>query len=135
MIVTNHYDSGHREFVNGRFPEAIEAFLAARTTWNSPGTRSRGLDPTATEDNRHPRSTPRTGSLARRSQENSLVVASALTSSRRGTSDTHFLRLRCDRPQLPVAHPSTSSSHSADDLPRVCPGGLASIGREPLAVK
>jgi len=35
MIGLNHYDSGHREYVNSRFPDAIEAFLAARATWQA----------------------------------------------------------------------------------------------------
>ena len=33
MIALNHHDSGHREYVDSRFPGAIESFLAARTTW------------------------------------------------------------------------------------------------------
>jgi len=35
MIGLNHYDCGHRQFLHRRYPEAVEAFLAARTIWQA----------------------------------------------------------------------------------------------------
>ena len=35
MIGLNHHDSGNREWLNGRYAEAITEFLAARATWDA----------------------------------------------------------------------------------------------------